>query len=60
MRCSFIFGHRYNDIAKYGFFAVEKHGPSGSESSGQKDNASDKSIDLAGYAKSLPLCTCSN
>ncbi|KAL8520907.1 hypothetical protein ACS0TY_011455 [Phlomoides rotata] len=38
----------YNDIAKYGFFAVEKHGPSCSESSGQKDNASDKTTDLAG------------
>ncbi|GFQ01622.1 protein ei24 homolog [Phtheirospermum japonicum] len=41
----FIFLGRYNDIAKYGFFAIEKQ-----ESSGQKDTtASDnKSTDLEG------------
>ncbi|KAI3445607.1 hypothetical protein Pfo_002272 [Paulownia fortunei] len=27
----------YNDIAKHGFFTIEKYGPSGSELSGQKD-----------------------
>ncbi|CAA0841523.1 Protein EI24 homolog [Striga hermonthica] len=40
---------RYNDIAKYGFFAIEKHGPSGLESSGQKDTtANDKATDIEG------------
>ncbi|KAL6515206.1 hypothetical protein OROHE_018838 [Orobanche hederae] len=39
----------YNDIAKYGFFAVEKHVSSGSESSGRKDTShSDKATDLEG------------
>lgn len=55
MRCTFIFGRRYNDIAKYGFFAVEKQGPSGSESSGKNDSGSDKTTDLAGYVQSLPF-----
>ncbi|PIN15357.1 hypothetical protein CDL12_11998 [Handroanthus impetiginosus] len=45
----------YNDIAKYGFFAMEKHEQSGPESSGQKDSsirqnttAGDKATDLEG------------
>ncbi|GER41469.1 hypothetical protein STAS_18185, partial [Striga asiatica] len=39
----------YNDIAKYGFFAIEKHGPSGLEPSGQKDTtANDKATDIEG------------
>ncbi|KAK6157022.1 hypothetical protein DH2020_011270 [Rehmannia glutinosa] len=39
----------YNDIAKYGFFAIEKYGPSGSEPSSQKDTtSSDKANDLEG------------
>ncbi|KAL0422255.1 UNVERIFIED_CONTAM: protein EI24 [Sesamum latifolium] len=46
---------KYNDIAKYGFFAIEKNGASGSESSDKKDStasqntaASDKTTDLEG------------
>ncbi|XP_042006569.1 protein EI24 homolog isoform X1 [Salvia splendens] len=39
----------YNDIAKYGFFAIEKHGTSSSESSAEKDmSASDKATDFEG------------
>ncbi|XP_011087701.1 protein EI24 homolog isoform X1 [Sesamum indicum] len=45
----------YNDIAKYGFFAIEKNGASGSELSDKKDStasqnmsASDKTTDLEG------------
>ncbi|KAK4491256.1 hypothetical protein RD792_001992, partial [Penstemon davidsonii] len=42
----------YNDIAKYGFFAIEKYGPTGSKSSDEKDSQnttdSDKATDLEG------------
>ncbi|KAL3843679.1 hypothetical protein ACJIZ3_001082 [Penstemon smallii] len=42
----------YNDIAKYGFFAIEKYGPTGSKSSDEKDSQNttdnDKAIDLEG------------
>ncbi|KAL1534909.1 protein EI24 isoform X2 [Salvia divinorum] len=39
----------YNDIAKYGFFAIEKHGTSSSELSAEKDmSASDKATDFEG------------
>ncbi|XP_057792151.1 protein EI24 homolog isoform X1 [Salvia miltiorrhiza] len=39
----------YNDIAKYGFFAIEKHGTSSSESFVEKDtSASDKATDIEG------------
>ncbi|XP_047980162.1 protein EI24 homolog [Salvia hispanica] len=39
----------YNDIAKYGFFAIEKHGTSSSESFTEKDmSASDKATDFEG------------
>ncbi|KAG8368825.1 hypothetical protein BUALT_Bualt15G0087100 [Buddleja alternifolia] len=45
----------YNDIAKYGFFAIENYGPSGSKSSSQKESTvsqnttdSDKATDFEG------------
>lgn len=41
---------RYNDIAKYGFFAIEKHVTSSSESSVEKDTtAGEKATDIEGY-----------
>lgn len=47
---------RYNDIAKYGFFTIEKYGNSSAESSVQKDTtASDKATDFEGYVSSDPM-----
>lgn len=59
------FQPRYNDIAKYGFFAIENHGSTSSKIAAQKDlsatrpppdtSDSDKATDLEGYVLNVVL-----